>query len=131
MVRDGRVAAILDWELCTLGDPLADVGLLMVYWSEAGDEYSALGSNPTALPGFPTRAELRRRYSERSGRDVSQLDFYVAFGFWKLACILEGVYSRYMAGAGGGDQSGIEFMADQVVRLGEAAKEAASGAGSR
>jgi aminoglycoside phosphotransferase (APT) family kinase protein len=121
---DGRVRAVLDWELCTLGDPLADVGLLMVYWAEAADEFSALGQMPTAVPGFPTRAELRAAYAERSGRDISQLDFYVAFGYWKLACILEGVYARYSGGAMGGDRSGFEVFAESVVRLAEAAKDA-------
>lgn len=126
LADDGRVAAVLDWEICTLGDPLADVGLLMVYWSEEGDTNPALGVAPTALAGFPTRAEMRARYAERSGRDVSQLDFYVAFGYWKLACILEGVYSRYLGGAGGGDRSGFEGFGNQVERLAEAARAAAA-----
>ena len=123
---EGKVAAVLDWEICTLGDPLADVGLLMVYWNEKGDANSALGVTPTACDGFPTRAELRERYAARSGRDVSQLDFYIAFGYWKLACILEGVFSRYAGGAGGGDRSGFEGMGQQVANLGAASKEAAA-----
>ena len=127
---DGRVAAVLDWEICTLGDPLADVGLLMVYWPEPGDEVVGLSTTPTAVEGFPTRVELTARYAERSGRDLSALDFYVAFGYWKLACILEGVYSRYMAGSGGGDRSGVDDMALQVERLAEASKEAASAVGA-
>ncbi|HZQ26727.1 MAG TPA: phosphotransferase family protein [Acidimicrobiales bacterium] len=122
---DGSVLAVLDWEICTLGDPLADVGLLMVYWAEPGDEYSALGSAPTVTPGFPTREELKARYAARSGRDLSSIDFYISFGYWKLACILEGVYSRYAAGAGGGDQSGFEFFAEQVQLLADASKQAA------
>jgi aminoglycoside phosphotransferase (APT) family kinase protein len=122
---DGKIAAVLDWELCTLGDPLADIGVLMVYWSSPDDEYSALGSAPTTAPGFPTRDEVRARYAERSGRDVSQLDFYVAFGYWKLACILEGVFSRYSAGAGGGDRSDHELFAEQVNRLAQASQQAA------
>ncbi|HEX2038448.1 MAG TPA: phosphotransferase family protein [Acidimicrobiales bacterium] len=123
---DGRVKAVLDWELCTLGDPLADVGLLMVYWAEADDEFSALGQAPTTVAGFPTRADLRAMYAERSGRDLSQLDFYVAFGYWKLACILEGVYARYSGGAMGGDRSGFEVFAESVVKLAQAAKDATS-----
>lgn len=123
----GEVKAVLDWEICTLGDPLADVGLLMVYWNEPGDPSSLLGAAPTALPGFPSRAEMRDRYAERSGRDLSQLDFYVAFGYWKLACILEGVYARYVGGAMGGDRSGFEGFGDQVVKLAEASKAAAAG----
>lgn len=121
---DGRVQAVLDWELCTLGDPLADVGLLMVYWAEPGDEYTALGEAATTVPGFLPRETMRLRYAQRSGRDVSMLDFYIAFGYWKLACILEGVYARYSAGAMGGDRSGFEVFADQVIRLAEAAGEA-------
>jgi aminoglycoside phosphotransferase (APT) family kinase protein len=125
--HDGRVRAVLDWEICTLGDPLADVGLLMVYWSEPSDEFAALLAAPTTLPGFSSRAELRARYAERSGRDVSQLDFYIAFGYWKLACILQGVYERYLGGAGGGDRSGFDGFAAQVVKLSELAADAATG----
>jgi aminoglycoside phosphotransferase (APT) family kinase protein len=124
---DGNVMAVLDWEICTLGDPLADLGLLMVYWAEEGDEYTALVGAPTTAAGFPTRNELRDRYAKRSGRDLSQLDFYVAFGYWKLACILEGVYSRYLAGAGGGDQSDVSDMGEQVERLGHASRDALGG----
>jgi aminoglycoside phosphotransferase (APT) family kinase protein len=123
---DGRVAAVLDWEICTLGDPLADVGLLMVYWAEPGDSSNPLGVAPTTAAGFPNRAELAARYAERSGRDLSQLQFFVAFGYWKLACILEGVYARYAGGAMGGDRSGFEGFADQVQLLGEFSRDAAS-----
>jgi aminoglycoside phosphotransferase (APT) family kinase protein len=122
---DGQCRAVLDWEICTLGDPLADVGLLMVYWAEPGDNDPALGIAPTAVPGFPSRSEMRARYGDRSGRDVSELDFYVAFGYWKLACIVEGVHARYAGGAMGGDRSGISAFSGQVLRLAEAAKAAA------
>jgi aminoglycoside phosphotransferase (APT) family kinase protein len=125
---DGRVRAVLDWEICTLGDPLADVGLLCVYWADPGDELSALLSAPTSLPGFPRRAEIASRYAERSGRDLSRLDYYVAFGYWKLACILEGVYARYAAGHGAGDKSAFEGFADHVVLLAEIAKHAVEAA---
>jgi aminoglycoside phosphotransferase (APT) family kinase protein len=121
---DGSVKAVLDWEICTLGDPLADMGLLMVYWSEPGENSALLGA-PTAIAGFSTRDELKKRYAERSGRSVDELDFYVAFGYWKLACILEGVYARYAGGAMGGDRSGFAGFADQVVFLAEASKAAA------
>jgi aminoglycoside phosphotransferase (APT) family kinase protein len=120
----GEVAAVVDWELCTLGDPLADIGLLMVYWPEPGDETIALGQPATLAPGFPNRGELRARYAERSGRDLSQLDFFVALGYWKLAIILEGVYARYAAGQYGDVDPGIEEFARLVERLADAADEA-------
>jgi aminoglycoside phosphotransferase (APT) family kinase protein len=95
----GSVVAVLDWEICTLGDPLADVGLLQVYWNGPNDAAGAWSGTSTSAPGFWDRPQLAERYAEVSGRDLSQLDFYVAFAFWKLACIIEGVYSRYLGGA--------------------------------
>jgi aminoglycoside phosphotransferase (APT) family kinase protein len=120
----GEIAAVVDWELCTLGDPLADVGLLMVYWAEPEDEFSPLFEAPTQAAGFPARAELRDRYAERSGRDLSELDFYVALGYWKLAIILEGVFARYAAGQYGKGDDDFEEFANVVERLAEAADEA-------
>jgi len=96
---DGDVVAVLDWEICTLGDPLADIGLLQVYWNGPDDDEGAWSGTATAAPGFWNRRQLAERYADVSGRDMSQLDFYVAFAFWKLACIIEGVYSRYLGGA--------------------------------
>lgn len=124
---DGGVSAVLDWELCTLGDPLADVGLLLVYWSQEGDAVHALGSAPTLAPGFPTRDEARARYAEASGRDLSDVDFFVALGYWKLAAILEGVYKRYSSGAYGGDASDFDQFAKVVEQLADAALDAAKG----
>jgi aminoglycoside phosphotransferase (APT) family kinase protein len=118
---DGSVRAVLDWEICTLGDPLADVGLLMVYWTEPGDVAALVGVTPTTMPGFASRAEVRSWYEARSGRDLSRLDFYVAFGYWKLACILQGVYARYVGGAAAGDRSSVDGFAHSVVTLAEAA----------
>ena len=120
----GEVAAVVDWELCTLGDPLADVGLLMVYWPERGEETIALGQPANLALGFPTRDELRDRYAERSGRDLSDLGFFEALGYWKLAIILEGVYARYAAGQYGKVDPGLEHFARLVERLAEAADEA-------
>lgn len=118
--RSGEVIAVLDWELCTLGDPLADVGLLLVYWTEPGDEHSALLSAPTLAKGFASRKEVVERYAERSGRNVDDVGFYIAFGYWKLACILEGVFARYAGGAMG-QASGFEGFAIQVERLAQSA----------
>ncbi len=115
---------MVDWELCTLGDPLADVGLLMAYWPERERRSIALGQPANLAPGFPTRAELAARYAERSGRDLSDLDFFVALGYWKLAIILEGVYARYAAGGYGKVDDGVQAFARLVERLAEAADEA-------
>ncbi|HEU4598920.1 MAG TPA: phosphotransferase family protein [Solirubrobacterales bacterium] len=120
--NSGEVAAVVDWELCTLGDPLADVGLLMVYWPERGEDTIALGMPANLAPGFPTREELTARYAERSGRDLSDLDFYVALGYWKLAIILEGVYARYTAGGYGKVNEGVEAFARLVERLADEAE---------
>jgi len=111
----GELVAVLDWEICTLGDPLADLGLLYVYWTGPGDEPSAWGGRSTTASGFWDRRQLIERYAEVSGRDVSQLGFYVAFGYWKLACILEGVYARYLGGAlGDRDPRELQPFVDQV-----------------
>jgi len=119
---DGSVAAVLDWEICTLGDPLADVGLLQVYWTGPGDEPSAWNGGATAEPGFRDRADLLARYAEVSGRDLSGIDFYIAFAYWKLACIIEGVYARYLGGAlGDVDASTLEPFAAQVEAAAERA----------
>lgn len=120
--EDGIVRAILDWEICTLGDPLADLGLLLVYWTEPDDaEASLLGVGPTRLPGFSSRAELEARYASLSDRDLSAVPYYKAFGLWKLACILQGVYARYAGGAAAGDRSNVDLFPHQVGRLGERA----------
>jgi aminoglycoside phosphotransferase (APT) family kinase protein len=95
-----RLTAILDWEMATVGDPLADLGYLMSFWIEPGerDEFSEVAGNVTVEPGFPTRAELVARYAERSGRDVADLTAYVVLAIWKLAILLEASYSRHLAG---------------------------------
>ena len=121
---DGDVRAVLDWEICTLGDPLADVGLLMVYWTDPGDDAALLGVTPTTVAGFPNKAEMRARYASTSGRDLQHLDYYVAFGYWKLACIIQGVYARYVGGAAAGDRSSVDDFGNSVVRLAEMARGA-------
>ena len=106
-VKQGRIAAVLDWELCTLGDPLADVGYLGVYWSD-GPSSALRANDPTPAGGFPTYASLVERYARTTGRDSSQIDYYVAFSCWRLAVISEGVYARYLHGAMG-KQDGIDL----------------------
>ncbi len=115
---DGTVAAVLDWELCTLGDPMADVGTFLAYWALPADGEPILGRVPaSALPGFPTSDELLERYARISGADVSEIAFFMAFGYWRLACILQGVYERYVGGATAGDPDGVEHFPTTVARL--------------
>jgi aminoglycoside phosphotransferase (APT) family kinase protein len=90
---DGTVRAVLDWELCTLGDPLADLGGLLAYWPEADDPPGAAFLAPT-LEGFPARDELIEIYRSASGRDLSGLGFWQVLALWKVAIIVEGVYRR-------------------------------------
>lgn len=106
-VSTGRIAAVLDWELCTLGDPLADLGYLGVYWSD-GTSGTLRANDPTPAGGFPSYQELVQRYAARTGRDVSGVDYYVAFSCWRLAIISEGVYARYLHGAMG-KQEGVDL----------------------
>jgi aminoglycoside phosphotransferase (APT) family kinase protein len=106
-VQAGRIAAVLDWELCTLGDPLADVGYLGVYWFD-GEAANIRSNDPTPAGGFPKYADLLERYATRTGRDLSGIGYYVAFSCWRLAVISEGVYARYLHGAMG-DQQGIDL----------------------
>jgi aminoglycoside phosphotransferase (APT) family kinase protein len=106
-VATGRIAAVLDWELCTLGDPLADLGYIGVYWSD-GPASALRANDPTPAGGFTTYRELVERYATKTGRDVSGVDYYVAFSCWRLAVISEGVYARYLHGAMG-NQEGIDM----------------------
>ena len=128
---DGSVAAVLDWEICTLGDPLADVGLLWVYWTDPGTDSLLPQASPTALEGFLRKDEVLDRYAAASGRDLSEIDYYIAFGTWKLACIIAGVYSRYAGGAMGSsvDAAQVQGFANMVQVLAEAAEQAAAKVG--
>jgi len=103
---DGTVRAVLDWELATLGDPLADLGWLMASWGRPADTAPPTIEGPNQVGGYPDGDALVARYAERSGRDVADLDFYVAFARWRAACIQAGVYSRYEGGALGEGEGG-------------------------
>jgi aminoglycoside phosphotransferase (APT) family kinase protein len=115
----GVVAAVLDWELSTLGDPLADVGLFYVYWQDPGDDETRVASHllpsVTKLAGFPHRRELLDRYATRTGRDLDRLPWYVGFACFKLAVVLSGVAARGRAGAMIGD--GFVEMAARIPPL--------------
>ena len=114
----GEVAAVLDWELCTLGDVRADVGMLMVYWVEPGDTLHPLADPPTSIGGFASRRQILDGYREASGQDLPEIDYFVAFASWRLACIIEGVYARYHAAAMGSHiPDDIERFARTVDQL--------------
>jgi aminoglycoside phosphotransferase (APT) family kinase protein len=92
-----EIAAVVDWEMSTLGDPLSDLGLTLVYWAEAADAQELpVGATITSAPGFFTRREFTDRYAALTGFDLADLDFYVAFACFKLAVILEGIHARFL-----------------------------------
>ena len=131
--EDDRVIAVLDWELCTLGDPVADFCWSILYWSDPGEQNDFGSPSPTRHPAFPRRAEAIEMYARKSGLDLSRLDYYRAFSWWKMACLVEGVVARLRAGAGGGLSASsnieetmkrVEWMLDQAA---EAAKEIGRG----
>ena len=99
IVGGGRVRAVLDWELCTLGDPLADVGYLLNSWIAPGEDEA--GEATTAAGGFPSRQAISERYAQMTGRDLGGIGYYRAFSHWRLAAIGQGVYKRYLVGAMG------------------------------
>lgn len=99
IVGEGRIQAVLDWELCTLGDPLADVGYLLNSWVLPGEGEEDLAA--TAVGGFAAREVMTERYAQATGRDLSDINYYRAFSHWRLAAIGQGVYKRYLVGAMG------------------------------
>jgi len=120
---DGQVRAVLDWELATLGHPLADVAWLATSWASPDDDLPPVTLSPTHLDGLGSRHDLVARYVERSGRDVSTLPIYEAFARWRSACITAGVRARYVAGVMGSDDYDAEEMDDRLRRQLEAAAE--------
>jgi len=120
---DGDVTAVLDWELCTLGDPLADLGTLLAYWPEPGEDALRIFA-ATTVPGLPGRAQLIERYAAETGRDMAAVGFWHALGLWKMAIIGEGVLRRALddprnrAVSGTPDQESIAalvVLADRVA----------------
>lgn len=97
----GRCVAVYDWDMATRGDPLADLGTLMASWYDEGEEKSTLAPMPTTAPGWLDRDAALLRYGERSGRDLSDALWYVVFGTWKLAVVLQQIYIRWLRGQTG------------------------------
>jgi aminoglycoside phosphotransferase (APT) family kinase protein len=113
-----RITGVLDWELSTLGDPLADLGMMLTYWHDRGDKQRArvpVAVGVTTHEGFPTSREVAERYAILSGRDLHELPFYLGLSAMKLAVILEGVHSRFVAGQTVSD--GYEGVGDAVPFL--------------
>ena len=124
---DGTITAVLDWELCTLGDPLADLGYLVLDWDSADDPDPVSATSPMRAAGMPHRAFAAARYAERSGRTIEVLDVYVAFAAWRRACILEGVHARQRAGAMGAVPEDVERFVPRLLRYAEEAERRLEG----
>lgn len=126
IVKGDRVEAILDWELCTLGDPLADVGYLLNNWVSPGEiELEGEGDqSPTAVGGYLSREEFCQIYETNTGRDLSGINYYRAFSHWRLAAIGQGVYKRYLVGAMGEDRDvDLDKQKEGVAKRARAALE--------
>ncbi|MDA0178959.1 phosphotransferase family protein [Solirubrobacter phytolaccae] len=127
MFTGERLSAIFDWELATIGDPLADVGYLLATWAQEGDPESTIASLTTVTrqPGFPTRDALVARYEERSGRSMRALDWYTTLALWKSAIFLEGSYKRRLAGTT--EDAFFDRLKEGVPEIAERARKTAFG----
>jgi aminoglycoside phosphotransferase (APT) family kinase protein len=116
-----NILAVVDWEMATLGDPLADLGLTLVYWTDPGEEGwlgatgPGLNTDATTSPGFRTKAEFAEDYASRTGRDVSRIGYYMAFAYFKLAVVLEGINARYLQNQTVGEGFDREGLAVPVL----------------
>jgi aminoglycoside phosphotransferase (APT) family kinase protein len=129
LAPDGHMRAVLDWELCTSGDPLADVGQMVAYWNELSSKDGFFREPVAAAEGFPDATTLAELYAGAAGRDVEALGYWVAFAYWKIAIIVEGVYRRWLNDPQNGSDAGA--LAPAVVRLAALARDAAAdGAGT-
>jgi aminoglycoside phosphotransferase (APT) family kinase protein len=119
-----RIVAVLDWDMTTLGDPLMDLGTLLAYWAEPGDDPERAGPAMTARPGFPLRAQIAQRYARRRGIDVASIDWYHAFALWKIAVVLQQIYIRYLRGQTRDDR--FRLLGGRVQALIRGAREIAA-----
>ncbi len=119
----GSVVAVLDWELCTLGEPMADLGGLLGYWYDPQDNDPAGDAESTGLPGFLNQNDLASRYAAIMHSEIASITYYRAFAQWRLACIGEGVYARYLAGQQGeqDEEIDLDHMRDSVAERAERA----------
>ena len=117
-VKDNQVAAVLDWELCTLGDPLADMGTVVASWNTKQEKDSPFIYSPTLSGGFPTRKDVIELYLNNSDLDLSDIEFYARLSFWKHAMIMEGVYIRYSMGSyGKTNENEIESFKNSTIKF--------------
>ena len=117
-VRDNQVVAVLDWELCTLGDPLADMGTVIASWNTKKEKDSPFIYSPTLSGGFPTREDVIELYLNNSNLDLNDIEFYTRLSFWKHAMIMEGVYIRYSMGAyGKTNENEIESFKNSTIKF--------------
>ena len=117
-VKDNQVAAVLDWELCTLGDPLADMGTVIASWNTKQEKDSPFIYSPTLSGGFPTRKNVIELYLNTSDLDLSDIEFYARLSFWKHAMIMEGVYIRYSMGSyGKTNENEIESFKNSTIKF--------------
>ena len=115
-----RVRAILDWEMATLGDPLADLGYLLLFWPEPGEPSIGGFQQVSVLPGFPKRAELIDRYEAATGWAMTDLTFYRTLALWKLTILTEGLYKRWLAGKSDSDWPAV--LEEAVPRMAHLAR---------
>jgi aminoglycoside phosphotransferase (APT) family kinase protein len=117
-----RLIAIFDWEMATIGDPLADLGYMMIHWTQPGDPVGRFNlQSVTSLPGFPSRQEMIARYEERSGRSMQALNWYVTLALWKAVVFMEGNYRRAVAGST--DDPYLRSFGEGVIELAERARD--------
>lgn len=131
--RGFQVSAVLDWELCTLGDPLADLAWALMFWTTSPDEFSMMVSAPTVAPGFISRSEFTERYAAASKLDLTDLPYFLCLSHWKLACLVQGAVYRASLGQGGGMQAAGQSTESEglarIRQLVQAAGELAGAAG--
>ena len=117
----GRCVAVYDWDMCTRGDPLTDLGTLLSTWFETGEDYAFLASMPTLVPGFMNRQEAIARYAEQSGRDVGRMPYYYVFGLFKMAGVVQQLYYRWHQGqTKDARMAGGEAVAEGLIGLARA-----------
>jgi aminoglycoside phosphotransferase (APT) family kinase protein len=124
VATDGHIAAVVDWEISTLGDPMADLAYCINGWAESADDASR-DDPPTILPGFCGRDVLIDRYADQTGADLSHLDYYRCFNHWKTVCIVQGVYARYLHGQKSTEDVDVEAFPGRIDKTLQLAVEAA------